>query len=147
MGDIITFFTDDDDPRVAGKTITHRVISISVNDDGKYRFKTQGDNKSTNPNPDDLPARGEKLVGRYVCGILPLTAIVTLFQTHLPVALLATVLIPTIILTQRGVRRKMKAIPAEREELIKQRVAEELARLNEEQSGTLPPPDDKTNTR
>ncbi len=28
VGDIITFYTDDPDPAVAGKTITHRVFSV-----------------------------------------------------------------------------------------------------------------------
>lgn len=133
-GDIITFFTDDPNPLVAGKTITHRVLSVTF-EDGKYVFQTKGDNQATNPVPDAYPARGEKLVGRYVSGMLPLTAIVTLFQTHLPIALLVTLLIPMIILTQSGIRKKMKAIPAEREERIRQRVAEELARLQEAQNG------------
>ena len=133
VGDIITFYTDDPDPAVAGKTITHRVLSISCTD-GKYVFQTKGDNKETNPVPDAYPARGEKLVGRYVCGMLPVTAVVTLFRTHLPVAILVTVLIPTIILTQSAIRKRMKAIPAEREDLIRRRVEEELARLKQTQN-------------
>ena len=132
-GDIITFFTDDPDPLVAGKTITHRVLSISQ-EDGKYVFETQGDNQKTNPVPDKYPARGEALVGRYVCGMLPLTAIVTLFKTHLPVAILLVLLIPAVIVTQTFVKKTLRATTAEREDLIRRRVEEELARVRAEQT-------------
>ena len=129
-GDIVTFFTDDPDPLVAGKTVTHRVLSVSLND-GKYVFETKGDNLTTNPVSDAYPARGEKLVGRYVCGMLPVTAVVTLFRTHLPIAILLTLLIPTVIAVQSMIKKTMKRIPAEREDLIRRRVEEELARLRE----------------
>ncbi len=142
-GDIITFYTDDPNPVVAGKTITHRVLSVSC-EDGKYVFTTKGDNQTTNPVPDAYPARGETLVGRYVCGMLPVTAIVTLFRTHLPIAILVTVLIPTIIMTQSAIRKKIKSIPAAREDLIRERVQEELARLQAELNGNADAPDDKT---
>ena len=140
VGDIITFYTDDPDPVVAGRTITHRVLSITQ-ENGKYVFETKGDNHETNPVPDAYPARGECLVGRYVCGMLPVTAVVTLFRTHLPIAILITVLIPAVILMQGAVRKKMKAVPAEREELIRQRVAEELARLQKTQTEQSNHPD------
>ncbi|MBO4284398.1 MAG: signal peptidase I [Clostridia bacterium] len=129
-GDVITFFTDDPDPLVAGKTITHRVLSVSF-ENGKYVFATQGDNQSTNPVPDAYPARGERLVGRYVCGMLPVTAVVSLYRTHLPIAILITLLIPTVIAVQSMIKKTMKRIPAEREDLIRRRVEEELARLRE----------------
>ena len=29
VGDIITFYTDDPDPQIAGKTITHRVLALN----------------------------------------------------------------------------------------------------------------------
>ena len=138
-GDIITFYTDDPDPAIAGMTVTHRVLSVETTEDGKLVFRTKGDN---NPVPDVYPATGEGLVGRYVCGALPLTAIVTLFRTHLPIALLVTVLIPMIVLTQNGIRKRMKALSSEREEHIRQRVAEELARLKEKQNETTNRPDD-----
>ena len=138
-GDIITFYTDDPDPAIAGMTVTHRVLSVETTEDGKLVFRTKGDN---NPVPDVYPATGEGLVGRYVCGALPLTAIVTLFRTHLPIALLVTVLIPMIVLTQNGIRKRMKALSSEREEHIRQRVAEELARLKEKQNENTNRPDD-----
>ena len=125
-GDIITFFTDDPDPAVAGKTITHRVLSISC-ENGEYVFQTKGDNKETNTVPDAYPAKGESLVGRYVCGALPLTAIVTLFRTHLPIALLLILLIPTVVVVKSMVKKTVERIPAEREERIRRQVEEELA--------------------
>lgn len=130
VGDIITFYTDDPDPTVAGKTITHRVLSIETTEDGKYVFQTKGDNLKTNPVPDQFPARGERLVGRYVCDLLPITAFATLFRTHLPIAILLILLIPALITIESFIR-KMKKIPAEREDLIRRRVEEELARMKE----------------
>ena len=147
VGDIITFYTDDPDPLVAGKTITHRVLSITEND-GKFIFQTKGDNTATNPVPDAYPARGERLVGRYVAGMLPVTAVVTMFREHLPVAILMTLAIPAIIYTQIIIKKMIRKSPAEREEYIKRKVEEELARLKAE--GTSPPqtpqtdPTDKT---
>ena len=129
-GDIITFYTDDPDPQVAGKTITHRVLSVSV-DNGKYVFNTQGDNRETNPVPDAYPARGEALVGRYVSGMLPLTAIVTLFRTHLPIAILVILLVPAVLMTQRTIKKRLIKTPAEREDYIRRKVQEEIARLKE----------------
>ena len=131
-GDIITFYTDDPDPVVAGKTITHRVLSIDVTEDGKYVFKTKGDNAATNPVPDAYPARGERLVGRYVCGMLPVTAFVTMFREHLPIAIFLILLIPAIILTQTRIKKVLKKSPAEREDYIKRKVEEELARMRAE---------------
>ena len=140
-GDIITFYTDDPDPLIAGKTITHRGLAVSC-EDGKYVFTTKGDNQATNPVPDAYPARGERLVGRYVCGMLPVTAIVTLYREHLPIALLVTILIPTIIMIQGTVKKKIQLAPAEREERIRQQVEAELARLKNEQNGNVAPQDD-----
>ena len=147
VGDIITFYTDDPDPLIAGKTITHRVLAVSC-EDGKYVFTTKGDNQATNPVPDAYPARGEKLVGRYVCGMLPVTAIVTLFREHLPIALLVTILIPTIIMIQSTVKKKIRMAPAEREEReerIRREVEAELARLKAEQNENTNPPNDGAN--
>lgn len=128
-GDIITFYTDDPDPAVAGKTITHRVLSIDAGEDGKYVFETKGDNLKTNPVPDAYPARGERLVGRYVCDLLPITAFAALFRSHLPVAIILILLIPAMILIRKSVKNILKKTPAEREEYIRRRVEEELARI------------------
>jgi len=146
-GDIITFYTDDPDPVVAGKTITHRVLAVEVKD-GKYVFETKGDNTATNPVPDAYPARGERLVGRYVCGMLPITAAVTMFREHLPIAILLVLAIPAIIFVQRRIKKFMKQSPATREDYIKRKVEEELARLRQEgvpnSDPTAPGPEKKT---
>ena len=41
IGDVITFYSDD--PQVGGGTITHRVISIVKDENGKYSYQTKGD--------------------------------------------------------------------------------------------------------
>ena len=80
--------------------------------------------------------------------MLPVTAVVTMFREHLPVAILMTLAIPAIIYTQIIIKKMIRKSPAEREEYIKRKVEEELARLKAE--GTSPPqtpqtdPTDKT---
>ena len=135
-GDIITFFTDDPDPTVAGKTITHRVMSVTI-EDGKYIFETKGDNTSTNPVSDKYPARGERLVGKYQCDVFVMTAFANLFEEHFGIAMLVTLLIPVILLTQYALRDATKKKPSTREEYIGKRVQEEIEKLKRE--GLFPP--------
>ncbi len=44
-GDIITFVSTDN--RFSGVTVTHRVVGIVKADNGKYMFRTKGDNNNT----------------------------------------------------------------------------------------------------
>ena len=58
-GDIITFISSDS--RYAGLTVTHRIIDIEKSDDGKYLFRTKGDNNNT---PDDALVTADNIDGR-----------------------------------------------------------------------------------
>lgn len=58
-GDIITFISTDS--RYAGLTVTHRIIDIEKSDDGKFLFRTKGDNNNT---PDDALVNEDNIDGR-----------------------------------------------------------------------------------
>lgn len=58
-GDIITFISTDS--RYAGLTVTHRIIDIEKSDDGKFLFRTKGDNNNT---PDDALVTEDNIDGR-----------------------------------------------------------------------------------
>ena len=60
--DVICFYSDD--PSIKGYPNTHRVVEDPiVNSDGSIEFVTRGDANLKN---DDVTAKGEKLIGRYV---------------------------------------------------------------------------------
>ncbi len=58
-GDIITFISTDS--RYAGLTVTHRIIDIEKSEDGKFLFRTKGDNNNT---PDDALVTQDNIDGR-----------------------------------------------------------------------------------
>jgi len=55
-GDVIAFMPN------PTTIVTHRIISVSVGEDGGHIFITQGDNNNA---PDDRPVYGNQVVGRY----------------------------------------------------------------------------------
>ena len=60
-GDIVTFFTIIDGYKVVN---THRVVNV-YNDNGIVRYQTQGDNKETNPDPDETLLLSTDVIGKY----------------------------------------------------------------------------------
>ncbi len=58
-GDIITFTSTDS--RYSGLIVTHRIIDIEKNEDGKYLFRTKGD---SNNSPDDALVTEDNIHGR-----------------------------------------------------------------------------------
>lgn len=123
-GDIITFYTDDPDPVVAGKTVTHRILEIADDGDGTYTIKTKGDN---NDQSDRYPARSECVAGKYCRNLYFLTALANLFRTK--AGLFIAVIIPGILLLQFGVRDLARQAKAARMDAL---VAEELERMKKE---------------
>lgn len=61
VGDIVTFRQ-----KIEGEDVlnTHRIIEI-VNDNGMVYYKTQGDNKDTNPVPDEELKTANDIVAKY----------------------------------------------------------------------------------
>jgi signal peptidase len=60
VGDVISFFDPEDKNGVA--VVTHRVIEIITDDDGKLYFRTKGDNNNAN---DKASVPAENLVGLW----------------------------------------------------------------------------------
>ncbi len=58
--DIICFYSED--PNIYGHPNTHRVTKV-IESDGKYEYITKGD---ANAVEDNITAKGDKIIGRYV---------------------------------------------------------------------------------
>lgn len=134
-GDVITFVSDD--PEIKGALNTHRVIEVIGDHE---EFRTQGDNKSTNPGPDKFTAKAENVVGRYVRKLPVLTALGRFFLTGAGLAtaflfiigITAAMFIPDFVKSSRGKQTK-------KQEEIDRRVREEVEKLKgQDQSGNPP---------
>ncbi len=67
-GDIICFYSDD--PAISGFPNTHTVIEEPIYGENGIEFVTKGD---ANPEKDDVTAKGDKLIGKYVTNLDALT--------------------------------------------------------------------------
>ena len=76
-GDIITFYSSD--PQLDHMPNTHRVIGISQDSEGRFVYKTKGDDSDLE---DKYPAYGEDLIGRYVKTLSVLSKVLTLFSNN-----------------------------------------------------------------
>lgn len=61
VGDIVTYYTIIDGTRTIN---THRIVDV-YNHDGVIEYRTQGDNKETNPEPDELLLAPADVIGKY----------------------------------------------------------------------------------
>ena len=61
VGDIITYVSTSSTSE--GMTITHRVVEVKKDDEGNYKYLTQGDNNS---NPDSLYVEFDKVIGKEI---------------------------------------------------------------------------------
>jgi len=92
-GDIIVFFNPRKGFHDPNDLIVHRAINKSYDEDeGKWKFKTQGDANS-GPDPQEVPE--DYLVGKVVFSRIPLVGFIT-FLMRTPAAIL--VILPPLIL-------------------------------------------------
>ena len=92
-GDIITFYRDVNGDGVKDLN-THRIIEVIVDGDN-YSFRTQGDNKETNPGPDDYATKAEDVICTWKEGdtqIHGLGSVLGFFQSR--IGFLLFVIIP-----------------------------------------------------
>ena len=61
VGDVVTYFTIIDGKRAVN---THRIVDVVQNGD-ILEYQTQGDNRETNPNPDDILLSPGDVIGKY----------------------------------------------------------------------------------
>ena len=92
-GDIICFYSED--PKIYGYPNTHRVIEDPIKTDSGYEYVTQGD---FNPLKDEVTAKGDKLIGRYIMQLTFLTAITDFFTTKFMLVCMVTVQLACICL-------------------------------------------------
>lgn len=133
IGDIIVFRSTD--PRIAGQFNTHRVIDKSGND-----FITQGDNPTTNPYPDEYPAKAENVVGRYVRSMPVLTFLGRIVMTPVGFATLILLFLVTMILcvlpdVKEAIALKKREDEEEKEKEKRRLIDEEIRRIKEELEG------------
>ncbi|MBP3300020.1 MAG: signal peptidase I [Clostridia bacterium] len=99
-GDIISFF---DPASKTGALLTHRVIEVFTDKDGKLLFKTKGD---FNNAEDKMAVYADKVIGVYAFRIPFMGSVAMFMQTT--VGLIVCVVVPLLILIAYDVIRRKK---------------------------------------
>lgn len=103
IGDIITFISTSSIS--SNKTITHRVIDIIVNEEGKYEYKTKGDN---NLSPDLANAEYANILGRVMFKIPQLGRIQFFLANQ--AGWLVAIVIPALIIIGKDIMKLTKLL-------------------------------------
>ena len=94
VGDVITYYTIIDGERAIN---THRLIDI-IDNHGMIQLQTQGDNRLTNPGPDEQLLSPGDVIGKYSGTMIPvLGAVIDYLSTQLGFFLI--ILLPVLIFT------------------------------------------------
>ncbi len=139
VGDVITFWSDlNGDGKE--ELNTHRIVEVINGDDYQNKvvsYRTQGDNKTTNPNPDKDLVRYDLVVGKYTeTKIGGLGKALDFLQSStgflviivIPMALFFIYELYNLISTIVVMKQKKAGISAEDEEEIKKKAIEEYLR-------------------
>lgn len=134
MDDVIVFISDD--PDIAGQRNVHRVVGIDHDGQGNLLFTTRGDNTQTNVKADEYPARGEKLVGKFV-KTLPLLSVMgrmlsTTVGLFVVIVLIIAVLMIIYLPEIARVIRQAEIIKTEKQATMEELIQQEVARLKRE---------------
>ncbi len=92
-GDVISFYSED--PVIYGLPNTHRIVEKITSENGEVSFTTKGD---ANAVQDTLPAKEERVIGRYVGNIAWLTSFSNALSGNMVFALLIVFQVGTISL-------------------------------------------------
>ena len=94
VGDIISYFTIIDGTRVIN---THRIVEVNAEND-IIQYRTQGDNKETNPEVDKLMVSPGDVIGKYNGTRIPkLGAVIDYLSTQMGFFLI--ILLPVLLFT------------------------------------------------
>ncbi len=94
VGDIVTYHTFIEGTKAIN---THRIVEI-LNEDGMLQFRTQGDNRETNPEPDEILLAAGDVIGKYNGTRIPvLGSVIDYLSTQLGFFLV--ILLPVLIFT------------------------------------------------
>lgn len=140
VGDVILFYSDD--PTLNGDLNTHRIVEI-VGD--HEEFVTRGDN---NPKEDDYTAKADKVVAVYRKNLPLLSGLGQFFATPAGLAVIivtllgitAAIYVPDIV---RASREKTAEDAKKRQELMDEKVREEVERLKAEAQSKKAPEEKK----
>lgn len=144
VGDIITYFTIIDGSRVIN---THRIVEIR-NENDVIQYRTQGDNKETNPEVDKLMLSPGDVIGKYNGTRIPvLGGVIDYMSTQLGFFLV--ILLPVFLFTVYQIyklvaviiyNQKVDAVNAAKEntsdEVKEAIIAEYLAKQKKEEEAT-----------
>lgn len=100
INDVITFYADI--PEVHGNTITHRVIAIKKDTDGKYYYRTKGDNNLVE---DGIDIEFDNVVGKVALRIPKLGRIQNLMATKFGWFLI--ILIPALYIILKDILKTL----------------------------------------
>lgn len=104
-GDIITYFTFIEGKRVVN---THRIVSV-IGDGSVIQYQTQGDNKETNPEPDDQLVSPGDVIGEYTGTRIPkMGAVIDYMSTQMGFFLI--ILLPVLLFTLYQIYKLIKVI-------------------------------------
>lgn len=121
-GDVIAFMN------TGSKTVTtHRIITVSENEDGEPAFITKGDANNVS---DAEPVTEEMLVGRYKFRI-PKVGDFALFL-HKPLGMLLFIGVPLLLFIIYDIVRRQKYLKTEKDEIEKMRRELEKLRSDKE---------------
>lgn len=94
VGDIVTYFTIIQGKRVVN---THRIVNV-YNEDGIIQYQTQGDNKETNPTPDERLLAPGDVIGKYTDTKIPMMgSVIDYLSTQMGFFLV--ILLPVLLFT------------------------------------------------
>lgn len=122
VDDVVTFW----DGAPGGPLVTHRIVEITTDDDGKTAYRTKGDANSAQ---DGTLIYDKDIVGTYVMRI-PFLGDVAMFMQTIP-GLIVCVILPLALFIVYDVIRRRKLSKSEQEETAA--LMEELERLRAEQ--------------
>jgi len=94
VGDVVTYFAIIDGNRVIN---THRISDV-INDNGMLQYQTWGDNRETNPEPDDTLLAPGDVIGKYNGTRIPvLGSVIDYLSTQMGFFLV--ILLPVLLFT------------------------------------------------
>jgi signal peptidase len=94
VGDIVTYHTIIDGYKAIN---THKIVNI-FNNDGMIQYQTQGTNKETNPEPDEILLAPGDVIGKYNGTVIPVLGSVMDFLTT-QLGFFLVILLPVLIFT------------------------------------------------
>ena len=130
VGDIVSFHqTINGEDQIN----THRIVEV-IDSNGQKFYKTQGDNKVTNPNPDDQMQTSSSIVAKYTGTKIPVIGGVLGFIRTQP-GIFLCILLPMILFFVYEAIRVIMNIMAYNREKAAEQAAEQVANseLTEEQ--------------